>query len=83
MNFIIKEYKVPVKLDENGKASYEEVELTEDNRVGEELIDLKFSHDIPPKAREISVYNINQLTIAELDNTITFVKKKVLCSVKP
>jgi len=78
MNFVIKTYSVPVIIN-NGKASYQEVKLDKSNEVNAEGIEVKYSVDIPPKANEIQRFNNAQLNMAELDNTIKLVKKKVLC----
>jgi len=79
MEFSIKTYKVPVKRDEEGKASFEEVKLDDTNLVDTMTIEIKQSSELPPKAREIMTFNNNQLTMANIDPAIAIVKKRVLC----
>jgi len=78
MKFIIKKYRVPVKITE-GKADYVEVPMNKDNFKGQEDTEIDSQVKISMEAVNISNWNNTQLRMAEMDESITHVFKKVIC----
>lgn len=81
MDFTIKTYKVPV--DRTGEvATFKEVTLDAKNLQSEVPVEIKFSHLIPVEATNINNWNNMQISMANKDETINTILKKVLCKPK-
>lgn len=77
MKFLIKTFKIPV--DRTSKeVAYKEMEL-KNNQVNVEDIHIDSTQLITIEAKNIANFNNAQLKMASLDESIKFIRKKVLC----
>lgn len=74
----IKSFRVPVVINEEGEAKYQEIELSGKEFHTEER-ELEKSDDIIDIAKELEEKNLLKLRMASKDHSITTVVKKVLC----
>jgi len=79
MKFQINRYRIPVQIID-GKAEYSEVEY-KDKFVDNEDIEVTGVNDITVHAKNISNYNLAQLKLAEMDEDVKVVFKKMLVKI--